>query len=478
MYSQRTHCTCPLEQAMECVTWAFEKTLLYTSGQRYGITTTKWHLREFDQYLLFLVVCSITERSTVDFIYPLRNQIEWPNTVIIVWGPLRLKRMEKVSSGVVTWSEVCLAITTLMLWLPLFYAAWGFGKHYWYFFKLLKGIMPQNLPEQILQQIVRLLADGNSQREVARMLGVSEGCISKILRRNWETGRPHQRKRGGSMKISTPQEDRQLLRMVITNRFISAPRLRMQMIRRFGRRMSVQTIRRRLLATGYWSLHPARSPWLTWSTGDAAVGGGGGTECGTSDNGDTVSSVMSPGSPYTTVTVGSGCAAGEGRDWLMPASSLMMEIVARQSWYGVQSTMGRGLSWSWWMEPWTSIGTSRSWGIKCCHGQRGCLDVITLCTSKTKPRPIQYVTQQLFWTTGCWGHGLASSESTHEPNWACLGSNVSLDPRHGWTPSILAELNNAVRQAWAAVRPGWVRTLVESCQGSSGHQRRAHTLLV
>ena len=50
-----------------------------------------------------------------------------------------------------------------------------------------------------------------------------------------------------------------------------------------------------------------------WSTGNAAVSGGGGIECGTSDNGDTVSSVMFPGSPYTTVMVGSGCTIGKGR---------------------------------------------------------------------------------------------------------------------------------------------------------------------
>ena len=49
---------------------------------------------------------------------------------------------------------------------------------------------------------------------------------------------------------------------------------------------------------------------------------------------------MSPGPPYTTMTVGFGCAVGKGRGWLMPASSLKMEIVARQLWYGVQSTMG------------------------------------------------------------------------------------------------------------------------------------------
>ena len=122
--------------------------------------------------------------------------------------------------------------------------------------------MPQNLPEQILQWIVKLLADGNFQREVARMLGVSQACISKILWCNRETGRPHQRKLRGSIKISSPREDRQLLRMVRTNHFISAPCLRMQMICWFGRWMSVWTIRRWLLAIRYWSRHPARWPRL------------------------------------------------------------------------------------------------------------------------------------------------------------------------------------------------------------------------
>ena len=60
------------------------------------------------------------------------------------------------------------------------------------------------------------------------------------------------------MKVSTPREDRQLPQMVRTNRFISSPRLRMQMICRIGRRMSVRIIWRRLLAAGYWYRRPAR----------------------------------------------------------------------------------------------------------------------------------------------------------------------------------------------------------------------------
>ena len=129
--------------------------------------------------------------------------------------------------------------------------------------------------------MVRLLADDNSQREVARMLGVSQGCISKILRRIRETGQPHQRKRGGSMKISTPREDSQLLRMVRTNHFILAPRLGIQLICRFGRRMSVRTI-----GDGFWpqDIGLGGQPDVQaslWNTGDATVSGGGAKECGT-----------------------------------------------------------------------------------------------------------------------------------------------------------------------------------------------------
>ena len=120
--------------------------------------------------------------------------------------------------------------------------------------------MAQYLPQQILQQIVRLSADGSSQQEVARVLGVSQGCITKILRCNRETGRPHQRKRGDLMKISTPQEDHQLIQMVRPNRFISAPRMQIQMIRQFGRQPDIQ---RQLLATIYWFRRPARCPRLT-----------------------------------------------------------------------------------------------------------------------------------------------------------------------------------------------------------------------
>ena len=260
--------------------------------------------------------------------------------------------------------------------------------------------MPQNLPQQILQRIVRLSADGNSQWEVARILGVSQGCISKILWCIQETGRPHQRKCGGSMKISTPREDCQLFQMVRTNPFISAPHLRIQMIRRLGRRMSVRTIRRRLLAAGYWSRRPARCHRLTlehrrrrrewgrrhgvWDLRQWSLNG----HCIFSDESQ-FSLYHSDGRVRVHYRQGErlidACVQPHDRNC---GPSVIV-------WGAIHH--GGEVSWSWLMEPWTGIGTSRSWGVKCCHGRLGCLDV-TLCMSKTMPRPIQHATRQPFWT--------------------------------------------------------------------------------
>ena len=164
--------------------------------------------------------------------------------------------------------------------------------------------MPQNLPAQILQRIVKLSADGNSQRKVARMLGVSQGCIRQIFERLalhirgsvevwWKS--PRYGKTGNFSEWSerTPSS-----RLDVCKCRWSAD---------FGGWCQFEPF-----GDGFWSpniglgVQPDVLGSL-WSTDDAAVSGTRGTKCGTSDNGDTASSVMSPSSPYTTVAVGSGC---------------------------------------------------------------------------------------------------------------------------------------------------------------------------
>ena len=197
------------------------------------------------------------------------------------------------------------------------------------------------------------------------------------------------------MKISTPREDR----MVRTNRFISAPRLRMQMIRRFGRRMLCRTFRWRLLAAGYWYRLPARCPRLIlehrwrrceWGRRHRVWHLRQWRHCIFIDacrfslyHGD--SRVRVHGRKGERLI--DACVQPNGGN----RGPLVMV------WGAIHH--GGGVSWSWWMEPWTGIGTSRSWGIKCCHGRRG-FEGVALCTSKIMPRPIQHVARQPFWTNG------------------------------------------------------------------------------
>ena len=68
---------------------------------------------------------------------------------------------------------------------------------------------------------------------------------------------------GSRESLITAREGKQLIRMVIDNRFIPAAHLCVEMICQFLRRLSVRSMVNRLLAAGYQSRHLARCPRLT-----------------------------------------------------------------------------------------------------------------------------------------------------------------------------------------------------------------------
>ena len=103
-------------------------------------------------------------------------------------------------------------------------------------------------------------------------------------------------------------------------------------------------------------------------------------------------------------------------------------------WYDMPSTMMGGVNWWWTMDHSTANTTSGFSAIVCFSGQWACLNE-TLHMSATMPCPKQHVTGLLFpGTTGCAGHGLTRPEPRYKPNWACLGPNMDLNPRHGFPP--------------------------------------------
>ena len=113
-----------------------------------------------------------------------------------------------------------------------------------------------------LMRIVKLSAKGYPQCEVARMLDVSQGCISKILRRNRDFDRPHQRRRGGWKSLTSAEEDswsEWTGTIVLSGLLVCAWRLSAD----FGGGCFVQSIVNRILATGYQSRSHVRCPRLT-----------------------------------------------------------------------------------------------------------------------------------------------------------------------------------------------------------------------
>ena len=142
--------------------------------------------------------------------------------------------------------------------------------------------MPQNLPKNILQRIVRLSADDNSQREVTRMLGVSQGVISKILRRNRLAD--HVR---GSVEVrwKSPRHGKTFYCFEWSGQTASSRLLvcECRWSANLGGGCQLEPFR-----DGFWPPDiglDVQSDVLgsLWSTGDAFVSGGGGIACGTSE---------------------------------------------------------------------------------------------------------------------------------------------------------------------------------------------------
>ena len=233
------------------------------------------------------------------------------------------------------------------------------------------------------------------------------------------------------------------------------------MIRRFGRRMSVRTIRRWLLATRYWSWCPARCPRLILEHGPCHREWGGGTECGTSDNGDNVSSVMGPDLLYHS----------DGQVWVChkQGKRLIDDCIQPNDGNHGPSVMVCGAI----------------------HHE-GRSELVVVDGAMNRHGYIQIMRNQMLpWATGLFGRYFVYVQDIALPHtardaaaffdqqdveimdWSARSPDMKpieyvwdqmsvrirdMDDPH----STIAELNNSVHQAWAAVRLGRVRTLVET----------------
>lgn len=123
--------------------------------------------------------------------------------------------------------------------------------------------MPQSIPADTLAAIVALRDAGHKQMAIARQLGVTQGAVSKVLRRRRETGTVRHRHRSGRPRLVTVREDRILMRLCRRNRFWSSTRLRLEWSRLIHKHLSTSSVRKRLVRAGLRARRPLRCPALT-----------------------------------------------------------------------------------------------------------------------------------------------------------------------------------------------------------------------
>ena len=108
-----------------------------------------------------------------------------------------------------------------------------------------------------------MLEAGLSQREVARVLGVSQSVVSRMLTRFHLTGNLMHQHAGGRERSTTQAQDRFIALEALHHGFNSATTLHSKLQNATGVRLSTQTIRNWLHEAGLRSRRPAISIPLT-----------------------------------------------------------------------------------------------------------------------------------------------------------------------------------------------------------------------
>ena len=99
---------------------------------------------------------------------------------------------------------------------------------------------------------------GSKQKVIAQALGIAQGTVSKVLKRNRETGVPTPRARPGRPRKTTEREDRYLLRLCRNGRTKSANTLRAEWLRFTNTPVSRMLVNLRLIRAGYFARRPLK----------------------------------------------------------------------------------------------------------------------------------------------------------------------------------------------------------------------------
>lgn len=122
--------------------------------------------------------------------------------------------------------------------------------------------MVRQLPPHVCHGVVTLRGTGMKQVAIARVYHITQGEVSKILKRHAESGTPTPRPRPGRPRKTTRRQDRLLIRSCLQGRTKTTSSLRTEWQNAIGVPVSRELVNKRLLRAGYRARRPLRKPLL------------------------------------------------------------------------------------------------------------------------------------------------------------------------------------------------------------------------
>lgn len=130
------------------------------------------------------------------------------------------------------------------------------------YLKMVRKTKSKQISVEKWANIVILNKIGKSYNEIAKILKVSKGAISKTLKRNRETGVNTNRKGGGRPRKTSLRNDNKIQSMISGDRFATAPKIRAKINEELPVPISVSTVQRRLREKGFMGRIAAKKPLL------------------------------------------------------------------------------------------------------------------------------------------------------------------------------------------------------------------------
>ena len=123
--------------------------------------------------------------------------------------------------------------------------------------------MGRPLAVDVAGQVIGLWRAGHSYRHIADELNIHRNTVYGVVKRYNQRRTVVPRKSTGRRKLTTPRDDRSLIRIVQQNRRMTVPQLRQEWQRRTNVNVSESTVTKRLKSSGYIARRLVKVPKLT-----------------------------------------------------------------------------------------------------------------------------------------------------------------------------------------------------------------------